>query len=209
MVLDRAPDADRLAEAFERATRAVPRMRSRIVRSSLPLGMSHWVPDDDFDVRDHVRQVGAPGDRSLRSVLDMAGASAATPFDPARALWDAVLVTGLEDRSAVVLIRVHHAIADGVRILEMMAHLVDLEPDPAKPELPALEPRGSSLTRRSERMVHTTSQTALAHQRQAVSVSRMMMSSTLHPLTSTVNAASYAARRCAPSAVVAPARPNS
>lgn len=192
MVLDRAPDVERLTEAFERATRAVPRMRSRIVRSSLPLGMSHWVPDDDFDVRDHLRQVGAPGDRSLRSVLDMASASAATPFDPARALWDAVLVTGLKDRSAVVLIRVHHAIADGVRILEMMAHLVDLEPDPAKPDLPALEPRGSSLTRRSERMVHTTSQTALAHQRQAVGASQMMMSSTLHPLTSTVNAATYA-----------------
>lgn len=191
LVLDHAPDFRRLAGAFERATRAVPRMRATVVRPSFPVGVAHWVPDDDFDVLDHVRQVGAPEDGSLRAVLDMASAAAATPFDPARALWDAVLVTGLDDGSAVVLIRVHHAIADGVRILEMMANLVDLEPNPAKPELPALEQHGSSLTRRSERMVHTTSQTALAHQRQAITASGMILRSALRPVTSIAHAATY------------------
>lgn len=192
MILDEAPDYRRLTEAFERATHAVPRMRATVVRPTLSLGMAHWVPDDDFDVLDHVRQVGAPGDRSLRAVLEMASASAATPFDPARALWDAVLVTGLDDGSGVVLIRVHHAIADGVRILEMMANLVDLEPNPSKPDLPALEQRGSSLTRRSERVVHTTSQTALAHQRQALIASRVVLRSALRPIASVTHAASYA-----------------
>ena len=60
----------------------------------------------------------------------MASESATAPFDSARPLWDATLVTGVADGRAVLLLRLHHAIADGVRALHMMAHLLDLEPDP-------------------------------------------------------------------------------
>jgi diacylglycerol O-acyltransferase len=191
LVLDRAPEFDRLTEAFERATRAVPRMRATVVKPSMPLGQAQWVPDDHFEVLDHVRQVGAPGDGSLDAVLAMASASATAPFDPARALWDAVLVTGLKDGTTVVLVRVHHAIADGVRLIQMMAHLLDLEPDPAKPDLPTLEQRGASLTRTSERLVHTASQTALTHQRRALHASRAMLRSVIDPVGSVSGAASY------------------
>jgi len=191
LILDRAPDFDRLTEAFERASRSVPRMRAIVVKPSLPLGQAQWVPDDHFQVLDHVREVGAPGDGSLEAVLAMASASATAPFDPARALWDAVLVTGVDDGGAVVLIRVHHAIADGVRVIQMMAHLLDLEPETAHPELPRLEQRGATLRRTSERLVHTASQTALTHQRRALRASAAMLRSALDPIGSVSGAASY------------------
>jgi diacylglycerol O-acyltransferase len=192
LVLDQAPTFQRLTDAFERASRAVPRMRSRVVRPALSLGQAHWVADDHFDVRDHVRQVGAPGDGTFDAVLSMASASATAPFDPARPLWDAVLVTGLTDGTAVVLLRAHHAIADGVRALHMMANLLDLEPYPATPQMPALEQRGSTLARASGQLVRTTSQTVISRQRRATQVAWTMARSALTPLSSASDAASYA-----------------
>ena len=191
LVTDEAPDFDRLLAAFERASRAVPRMRERVSRPHVPWGSAHWVADDHFDVAHHVRQVGAPGDGTLGAVLAMASATATAPFDPARALWDALLVTGLEDGAAVVVVRLHHAIADGVRVIAMMAHLLDLEPHPARPDLPVLEQRGSSLARASERWVQTASHAALTQRRRTVSLTTAMIGSAMDPVRSGRGAASY------------------
>ena len=46
LVLAGAPEAARLTDAFERASRAVPRMRQRVVVADGPLGRAKWVPDD-------------------------------------------------------------------------------------------------------------------------------------------------------------------
>lgn len=192
LVLDRSPDFERLVEALERATRAVPRMRAQVVTSAWSMGQPHWVPDDHFSVRHHVREVGAPGDRSLRAVLAMASATATAPFDPARPLWDAVLVTGVEAGKAVLLLRAHHAIADGVRALHMMANLLDLEPDPSKPELPSLRQQGSSFGRASARRVRTMSDAMLTNQRRTRDVALATLRTGLRPLASLSSAATYA-----------------
>lgn len=191
LLLNHAPDFERLIEAFERASRSVPRMREKVINSSWSLGQPQWVTDDHFDVLDHVRQVGAPRDRSLEAVLAMASTTATAAFDPARPLWDASLITGLADEKAVLFLRVHHAVADGVRAIHMMAHLLDLEPAPSKAELPVLEQRGSSLRRVSTRLARTTSQAVLAQQLRARDAARASLRSTLRPITSTSSAATY------------------
>ena len=94
LVLGNPPDIARLTDAFERATRAVPRMRQRVVGPGWSQGRAKWVQDDKFDVSDHLRSVGAPGDGSVAAAISMAGDSSTAPFDPARPLWDATLVTG-------------------------------------------------------------------------------------------------------------------
>ena len=167
LVLSSEPDNDALGEAFDRAARAVPRMRQRVVDDGWYWGRATWVPDDAFDVMGHVRQVGAPGDGSVSAVLAMASSFATAPFDPAKPLWDATLVTGVEGGRAVLLMRVHHAIADGVRALHMMANLLDLEPHPSRDELPALEQRGAGIRAVGERWVRTTSQVMVTRQQRA------------------------------------------
>ena len=191
LVLDQVPEFERLTDAFERASRTVPRMRERVVSSSWSLGQPHWVTDDHFQVLDHVRQAGAPGDRSLDAALSMASASATVPFDPARPLWDALMVSGLEDGRAVVFLRVHHAVADGVRALHMMANLLDLEPDPSKPELPVLEQHGSSLGRASGRAVRTASQTVLSQQLRVRDTALATVHSLMRPVSSALDATAY------------------
>ncbi len=192
LVLAGTPEPARLTHAFERASRAVPRMRQRVTTSGWPLGRAKWVPDDAFDVGEHIRRVGAPGDTSVEAVLDMASESATSPFDPARPLWDATLVTGVAGDRAVLLLRVHHAIADGVRALHMLANLLDLEPDPATEDLVTLEQRGSGFKAARDHVVRTSSQTVLTSQHRANSLARLMVGGTFRPVETVSTAASYA-----------------
>jgi len=191
LVLSEEPDMDRLIDAFDRATREVPRMRQRVAGPSWIRSQAEWVPDDKFAVADHLRRVGAPGDRSMAAVLEMAGESATAPFDPARPLWDATLVTGVQDARAVMLLRVHHAIADGVRAIHMMANLLDLEPNPSKVELPVLEQRGSGLAAVRDGLVRTTSQAMLTQQRRADFIARQTFDLAWRPVGAVSRVAVY------------------
>jgi diacylglycerol O-acyltransferase len=132
LVLDGEPGWDRVLAAFEAATRKAPRLRQKVVAPLLPVGPPQWVPDADFDLRYHVRRVSAPGDGSLAQVLADASRAATAPFDRAYPLWDATLYEGMAGGSALVM-RAHHAVADGLGSLEILAALLDLEPDPPAP----------------------------------------------------------------------------
>jgi diacylglycerol O-acyltransferase / wax synthase len=192
LVLEHPPDEARLSEAFERASRSVPRMRQRVVRPDRGLGHARWADDDLFDVTDHVRRVGAPGDGSVDSVLAMAAEFATAPFDPARPLWEAIVVTGVVGSVAVVVLRVHHAIADGVRAIHMLANLLDLEADPSRGEMPPLEARGPWLQAAREHVVQTTSKAISTSQRRASSTVRIVLESAWRPLEAVTSAAAYA-----------------
>jgi WS/DGAT/MGAT family acyltransferase len=131
LVLSRPPSAALLDAAFTRALSSVPRMRQRVARSSWTGGRASWVDDETFDLSYHLRRIGAPGDGTLAAALAGASAISTAPLDPARPLWEAVVVERLVDGRALLIVRAHHAIADGVRGIEMMAALLDLEPAPA------------------------------------------------------------------------------
>lgn len=193
LVLDGIPESDALAEAFERASRVVPRMRQRVAKATSWTG-SHqtWVGDEAFDAASHIRQVGAPGDGSVSDVLQFASSYATVPFDPAKPLWDATLVTGVKGQRAVLVLRVHHAIADGLRLLRMMTHLIDLEPHPSREELPALEHMGSGIRISGERWVRTTSQVLEARRRRVDSAVRLALDASWHPTGTVVHANRYA-----------------
>jgi diacylglycerol O-acyltransferase / wax synthase len=129
LVLDGEPGWDRVLAVFEAATHKATRLRQKVVSPLLPVGPPQWVPDASFDLRYHVRRATAPGDGSLAEVLAAASAAATAPFDRARPLWGATLYEGMPGGSAIVL-RAHHALADGLGSMEILGALLDLEPDP-------------------------------------------------------------------------------
>lgn len=192
LVLSRRPAEGLLEAAFERATKAVPRMRQRVARSAWTAGRATWVDDDAFDPSFHLRCIGAPGDGSLAAALAWASDGATAPFDPARPLWDAVLVERLVDGRALVVIRAHHAIADGVRAMEMLAALLDLEPSPpdATPsaeidvDTTVLSPNAAQILRAVWRVWVTNPQ-------QAVTLTRSFYDASLHPVQTLAAKASY------------------
>lgn len=191
LLLDTAPNAADLDEAFERASHAVPRMRQRVSETGWMRARQTWVPDDSFDVRGHIRRVGAPGDGSLAAVLEMASTFATAPLDPAKPLWDATLVTGVGGGRAVVLLRVHHAVADGVRALEMMANLLDLEPTPSRADLPSFEHPASALGTAGRRWMRTTSQVMSIRHRRTDSLARWVLDASWRPAQTLSGAGRY------------------
>jgi WS/DGAT/MGAT family acyltransferase len=88
-----------------------------------------WEVDPHFDLDFHVRFLRAGGDGSLRDVLAVAEPIAMQGFDRARPLWEVDVLEGLEgDRSAVIM-KLHHAITDGVGGVKLAMHLFDLDRD--------------------------------------------------------------------------------
>jgi WS/DGAT/MGAT family acyltransferase len=135
-VLDRLPDRQRFIDTFDRASRLILRLRQKVVAPPVPLFLPSWVVDPDFDLGRHLRfgQLPAPG--SLADVLDAAQAEVTTPLDNARPLWEAVLLDGFEGGRAAVIIKMSHAVTDGIGALELFATLIDAIRSPDKGPMP-------------------------------------------------------------------------
>ncbi len=166
-VLDRAPDHDRLRTLLDRGTRLVPRLRQRVRANALSIAPPRWEVDPNFDLDYHVRFSRATGDGTLRDVLDMVQPIAMAGFDRARPLWEATLIEGMEDGRAALVMKVHHAITDGVGSVKLALIMFELERDPDGPtDLPA--PPEAEVMSQVGRWVD-----ALAHeQRRALGIAR-------------------------------------
>jgi WS/DGAT/MGAT family acyltransferase len=128
-IFDQALDRDRFMEAMDRCTRLVPRLRQRVMSNPMSIAPPRWEVDPNYDPNFHVRFVRAAGDGHLRDVLDIAEPVAMGGFDRARPLWELVVVEGLEDGKSAVIMKLHHAITDGVGGIKIAMHLFDLDRD--------------------------------------------------------------------------------
>jgi len=149
-VLDDAPSWPRVTDAFERASRSVPRLRQRVVATGVPFALPYWVVDPDFDLDYHLRRIRLPGPGTLRELLDFAQVHGTVPLDRSRPLWDATLVEGLDPEDcggrAALVLKASHAVGDGMAGMAMALALFDVEPDrdlPPMPELPAVDSFGA------------------------------------------------------------------
>ena len=140
-ILDQAPDAGRLLRAHDWASRIVPRFRQRVVEPPLTLGAPAWVTDAEVDFGYHLQHMHLPAPGTMSQVLHIAQSVAMRPFDRARPLWEAVVVTGLEGGQAAYILKTHHCIADGIGGVQLLAllHSRTREPMRDRPE-PAAPP---------------------------------------------------------------------
>ncbi len=112
---------------FARRLTAMPAFRRRLV--GFPLGLDHsvWVDGRvDLDYHVHRAALPCPGDRGI--LADFVGDYAGRPLDRSRPLWECCFVEGLEGGCIAMLLKVHHAIIDGVSGAQVMERLYDLDP---------------------------------------------------------------------------------
>jgi WS/DGAT/MGAT family acyltransferase len=129
MVLGGPPAWSEVRTRVGDLTEALPRLRSRAVARGPGHIRPQFVVDPSFDLDLHLRHVrlGAAGGR--RQVLDLAQTMATTGFDAALPLWEASLVEGLEGGEAALVMKVHHAVIDGVGGLAALGALFDRAED--------------------------------------------------------------------------------
>ena len=133
LVFEKAPDWDVVRSRFDRVARTVPMFRRRVVEN-LPPAPPRWEDDPEFDLDYHLRRVEAPSPHTLDTVLEMARRAEMADFDRARPLWEVTLVEGLEHGEAALLVKMHHALSDGVGGVQIAMILFDLEAEPTAHE---------------------------------------------------------------------------
>lgn len=106
----------------------LPGFRRRLVR--VPLEMTHpvWIEDPDFDVDRHVRFVRAPAPGDHAALCRVVGEMAATQLPQDRPLWEMVVVEGLEGGRVGIVVKIHHALADGGAAVAMLNNVLTAEP---------------------------------------------------------------------------------
>jgi WS/DGAT/MGAT family acyltransferase len=147
MIFDSSPDWDRLMDRLERASRLSPGFRHRVVMPPLRLATPRWVVDPDFDLSWHVRRFEAAPPKTLAMVLEFARKTGMAGLDRDRPLWEYTFIEGLEGGQTAVVMKLHHALSDGVGGMEMASLTFDTEPDPGNlgpmPEAPVGEHLGT------------------------------------------------------------------
>ncbi len=110
---------------------SVPRYRQRVRFVPLQLGRPVWTDDPHFRLEYHLRHTAlpAPGDEAaLRTLM---GRLMSQELDRHRPLWEAWLVEGLEGGRWALVTKIHHCMADGVSGTDLLATILDREPDAA------------------------------------------------------------------------------
>ncbi len=189
-VLDRPPDPTRFGASLEQAIATIPRLRQRVVADGLGVATPRWEEDPLFDRDYHVRRIRVPGEGTLRDLLDVAIPIAGQAFDKDRPLWEFHLIEGLRDGKVAAIMKLHHAVSDGVGLVRMTRSLIERTREPEAPRTP---PSGAAPpeheTTRSTEMEHLASafqhrfQTAADRVRRVgESVGRGLSEAALHPV---------------------------
>jgi WS/DGAT/MGAT family acyltransferase len=127
-----------LAAAIAERLDRMPGLRRRVL--PVPHNISHpvWI-EAPFDPADHIRwcRAAPPGDRVALATLvaQIAGA----PLPRHRPLWELLVVEGLADGRIAFVVKLHHALADGVAAAAMLENVFQGDVDrvvvePARPE---------------------------------------------------------------------------
>jgi diacylglycerol O-acyltransferase len=109
----------------ERLWDRYPAFRSVVVRGED--GAWYWEDRSDSDFEAHIEQVVLPRPGDERSLQAFIGSQRTVPLDRTKPLWRMFLVDGYHGGSAVFS-RSHHAIADGIRMVQLAMSLFDATP---------------------------------------------------------------------------------
>jgi diacylglycerol O-acyltransferase len=113
---------------------AAPRFRQRLAFPPGGFANPVWVDDRDFDLARHVTALSGDDEPISRARFDARGDHALSqPLDRSRPLWALHLAPRLEDGSVGVLMKIHHAMVDGLSALALALLLLDLDPDAPEP----------------------------------------------------------------------------
>lgn len=109
----------------ERLLDRYPVFRSRAVKDDD--GSWWWEPDENFDFDNHVALISLKKPNDPRALQELVAAHRTEMLDRNRPLWQAIWIKRYGKGSAMIL-RSHHAIADGMRMVQLSMSMFDSGP---------------------------------------------------------------------------------
>lgn len=164
-----------IREHLKRRTHLAPRLRQRLRPTPFAAGPPVWMDDPAFDISNHVRihDLGYPADEA--SMLKACSDLNQTPLDRSRPLWEMWVLTGRDDGNVALLIRLHHAVADGIAALDMLGVLFDRTADGPSRRTSDERPRPPDESPRALPRVRDLYADQLRRQRAAISRARLLL----------------------------------
>src|SRR6202044_494369 len=127
-------DADFSFDDFRRHLRRrlhlLEPLRYKLV--DIPWRLHHpmWLENCDVDLDYHLRRVQVPAPGGGRELDAVIGEVASTPLDRSRPLWEFHFAEGLAGGRFALIGKIHHALADGVASVNLLARAMDLTDGP-------------------------------------------------------------------------------
>ena len=123
--------------------RAVPAFQEKLSDNFFDLDHPAWIRDGDFRIERHVHRIGLRAPGGPAELAEVCGPLGSLPVERSGPLWEMWMIEGAdgavdEDR-LYVLLKMHHAAADGVTYAEFLSQLCSDQHDspPPVPALPA------------------------------------------------------------------------
>lgn len=122
-------DGERILALLAERAAAIRRLRMRVRGVWLPVGGAAWVTHKEFDVHRHVRRIELPGADFAAEAARAAGELMERPLERGLPPWRMYVLTGPDDGRPgapfAVLVKLHHALADGMRAVAIVAGILD------------------------------------------------------------------------------------
>lgn len=162
LMFDEPLDMARVRDMLRQRLLSYPRFRQRVVEPLLPWSSPYWEYDQRFDITAHLHRIALPAPGDQAALQDLLGDLISMPLDYTKPLWQCYVIEGYGDGCAV-LIRLHHCIADGIALAQVLLGLTDTcanpEP-PAEPQASQMPGGLASLLDSTSAFVDTTVRTA-------------------------------------------------
>lgn len=127
------PAAEEFEAMVETKLDQVPRLRQRIHFIPFDLGRPVWCDDAHFSLRYHVRHSALPAPGSIEQLQALVGRVMSQQLDRTKPLWEMWVIEGLADGGWAVLMKIHHALADGVAATDLLTALLDEDASQTNP----------------------------------------------------------------------------
>jgi WS/DGAT/MGAT family acyltransferase len=131
-LFDQPLNIDRLRRLIEQRLLTYARFRQRVVLQGP--NAPYWEADPYFDLRNHLRHVALPAPGDQAALQDLVSDFMSTPLDLARPLWQWHVVEGFQGNGCALVCRVHHAIADGIALVQVLLSMTEEDPDAPTPQ---------------------------------------------------------------------------
>jgi diacylglycerol O-acyltransferase len=131
-ILDGPIPFDDFSASLDSKLDLIPKYRQIVSPAPFHIGHPTWAPDPHFDVSRHILRVRLKKgtDAELES---LAGRLVGETLDRNKPLWDIHVVDGLKNGRGAFILRIHHALCDGVSAAGILNVILDPSPKYARP----------------------------------------------------------------------------
>jgi diacylglycerol O-acyltransferase / wax synthase len=128
LLFDEPLDVQQVKETLARRLLTWPRFRQRVRKSRRPLHPWQWEDDPHFDLNAHIHSLGLPSPGNMAALQTLLADLVAMPLDMSKPLWQVHLVAGVNGGGSALVVRIHHAIADGLALIYVLLSVLDETP---------------------------------------------------------------------------------